>query len=678
MTLPEKLSLLHGPFAAVSKPRGALGSAGYVPGVPRLGIPALQETDAGLGVTNPFGVRPGDSAVALPSGMAVAASFDPDAAYRDGVVLGREAAARGFNMVLGGGVDLVRDPRGGRSFEYAGEDPLLAGMMAGAAVRGTQDQHVMSTVKHFAVNDQETVRLVLSADVAEAALRESDLLAFEIAIEQGHPASVMCAYNRVNTVYACENADLLSVALKQDWHFPGWVMSDWGAVHSAGAINAGLDQESGEQFDPQVFFGAPLSAAVASGAVSQARVDDAVTRILGRMIAIGVMDFKAPAADPARDLAAARDIAAESIVLLQNRSLLPLPASLKRVCVIGGNADAGVPAGGGSSQVTPAGGVARSVVVRPDVKPPEFGTQLYDPPSPLARIRAKLPGADVVFDDGRDPVAAAARAKACDVAVVFAENFSGEMIDLPDLSLPGGQDALIAAVTAANPRTVVVLETAGAARMPWLPQAGAVMEAWYPGSGGSDAIADVLFGDVAPSGRLPITFPAQELDLPNSVLPGRGMPEGTPFTVTYPEGADVGYRWFAQRHIKPLFPFGFGLSTTNFFYPEFRATGGKTVKAAFTIRNSGARAAADVPQVYLLERGGKPILRLLGWARRMVKPGEVVRVSVTVDPRLLGDFDSASHRWVIAGGPVRVGLGVNAQDIRMTGTVTLDAQTLPP
>ena len=682
LTLPEKLSLLHGVFAADPAhpaPPGALGSAGYVPGVARLGIPALQETDAGLGVTNPNGVRTGDRAVALPSGMAIAASFDPDAAYRNGAVLGREAAARGFNMVLGGGANLVRDPRGGRSFEYAGEDPLLAGVTVGAAVRGTQDQHVMAAVKHFAVNDQETGRSVLSASLSDVALRASDLLAFEIAIEHGHPASVMCAYNRVNGVYACENSDLLNLALKQDWHFPGWVMSDWGAVHSVGAIDAGLDQESGEGFDPQVYFGAPLAASVASGAVPLARVDDAVRRILRGMFATGAMDHRAPPArDEAGDLSAARRNAAEGIVMLQNRKLLPLSRDLKRVCVFGGNADAGVPAGGGSSQVLPVGGVARSLAARLDGQPASFDTQIYDPPSPLSRIKAKLPGAQVAFDDGHSPAAAAALAKTCDIALVFAQNFSGETLDLPDLSLPSGQDALVEAVTAANPRSVVVLETAGAVSMPWLNKAGAVLEAWYSGSGGADAIADVLFGDVAPSGRLPVTFPAAEADLPNAILPGRGSPHGRAFSVMYPEGANVGYRWFARHNIKPLFPFGFGLSTTNFFYPDFHATGGQTVNAHFTIRNSGTREAADVPQLYLIARNGQPSLRLLGWARRTLKPGEVQSVDITADPRLLADFDPVARRWVIASGPVRVGLGVNAQDIRMSATVTLVARDLPP
>ena len=498
MTLPEKLGMLHGPYAAFPdrpKPAGAIGSAGYVPGVPRLGIPALQETDAGLGITNPNAIRPGDTTVALPSGLAAAASFDPNAAYRDGAVLGREATARGFNVVLGGGANLVRDPRGGRQFEYAGEDRLLAGVMAGAAIRGTQDQHVISTVKHFAVNDQETGRHILSANAPWPALRESDLLAFEIAIEQGHPGAVMCAYNRVNTIYACANPELLTTTLKQDWHYSGWVMSDWGAVPGVDALKAGLDQESGDSFDPQVYFGAPLAQALAAGQVAQARVDDAILRILRSMDAAGLLTATAkPAPDPAADLEAARRTEAEGIVLLKNQNVLPLPKTLPSLCVFGANADAGVPAGGGSSQVTPTGGYARKIPLTAEPDVPEFGVQAYDPPSPLSRLQAKMPGAKILFADGRYPSQAAMLARFCGAAIVFAQQFSGEEVDVPDLSLPFGQDALVQAVASVNPHTVVVLETAGAVKMPWLAKTAAVLEAWYPGSGGADAIADVLFG----------------------------------------------------------------------------------------------------------------------------------------------------------------------------------------
>ena len=680
MTTAEKLTLLHGPFAAAKpRPTAAIGSAGYLPGIGRLGIPALQETDAGLGVTNPYDIRPGDTAVALPSGLAMAATFDPLAAYAGGAVLGREAAARGFNVVLGGGANLVRDPRGGRQFEYAGEDPLLAGVMAGAAIRGTQDQHVVSTVKHFAVNDQESGRMVLSANMPEAALRESDLLAFEIAIEQGHPGAVMCAYNRVNSVYACENPGLLIRALKQDWHYPGWVMSDWGAVHSVIAIDAGLDQESGEQFDSQVFFGAPLQAALASGQVKQARVDDAARRIVRSMDVAGLLDRKAAAHDDsAADVETARRNAAEGMVLLANRDVLPLSRGLKRVCVFGGNADAGVAAGGGSSQVTPPGGYARAIPLGGLVQPSSFSTQVYDPPSPLSRLEAKISGAKFVFDDGRYPAHAAMLATLCEVSVVFVQQFAGEEHDVPDLSLPAGQDALVAAVTHANPRTVVVLETAGAVKMPWLAQAGAVVEAWYPGSGGADAIANVLFGDVSPSGRLPVTFPLSENDLPNLVLPGLDAPEGRPFQVLYPEEAAVGYRWFAQRKIRPLFPFGFGLSFTHFDYTNLRVTGGRSLVVEFDVRNTGKKRGTDVPQVYLTARDGTRVLRLLGWSRESLQPGETRHERVQADLRLVADFDALRRRWVVPAGQITVGVGRDSGAVTQQARVTLNGVLLPP
>jgi beta-glucosidase len=411
-------------------------------------------------------------------------------------------------------------------------------------------------------------------------------------------------------------------------------------------------------------------------------VDDAVRRIVRAMIAAGLLDHgggrRPGPADGAADLAAARRTATEGIVLLANHDLVPLARSLRHVCVIGGEADAGVPAGGGSSHVTPPGGFARQISRPIDVQPPDFATQVFDPPSPLSRIRSKLGAGTVDFDDGSSPERAAALAKRCDAAIVFAQNFAGEGFDLHGLSLPGGQDVLIAAVAAANPRTVVVLETAGAVTMPWLDRAGAVLETWYPGSAGADAIADILFGDAVPSGRLPVTFPAREADLPNPVLPGAGLPRDVPFSVTYPEGADVGYRWFARRGIRPVFPFGFGLSTTRFAYANLRVTGGRTLTAQFDVRNTGTRTGADVPQLYLTSRGGPAVLRLLGWSRPVLQPGATRHVVVHADMRLLADFDTAGRRWVVPKGDVTVGVGRSAGDLELRATVALDGLVLPP
>lgn len=309
MTQDEKFRLIRVDFGDTENGHvmapGALGSAGYGPAIARLGLPAIQESDAGLGVAKPLKL----GATALPSGLATAASFDPALAWAGGAMIGGEAHHRGFNVMLAGGMDLVRDPRNGRNFEYAGEDPLLAGLIAGNAVAGIQSQHLVSTIKHYAFNDLETGRTTVSSDIGKAAARESDLLAFEIAIATGHPGSVMCSYSRVNTVYACENAWLLDDVLKRDWHYPGFVMSDWGAVHSAAkSALAGLDQESaGETFDKEVYFDQPLRAAVASGEVPQSRIDDMARRILRSLFAAGVMDH--PATRSPIDFAADRKVA---------------------------------------------------------------------------------------------------------------------------------------------------------------------------------------------------------------------------------------------------------------------------------------------------------------------------------------------------------------------------------
>jgi beta-glucosidase len=685
LTQDEKLALLHGRMALTGAlAGGAVGSVGYVPGVARLGIPALQETDGAVGVTNPYGVRPGDTAVALPSGVAVAASFNPDVAYAVGAVLGREAAARGFNVVLGGGVNLARDPRGGRNFEYAGEDPLLAGLMVGAAVRGAQDQHVIATVKHFVANDQESQRNTLNVAMPWPVLRASDLLAFEIAIEHGKPGAVMCAYNRVNGPYACENPYLLNVVLKQGWGFPGFVMSDWGAVHSVSAISAGLDQESGEQLDSQVFFGGALKDAVQSGGVAQGRVDDAVTRILRAMLAAGLVGEGASTRDagatrPAGDVESARRAAEQGVVLLRNEGgVLPLGKPARCILVAGGQSDVGVAAGGGSSQVTPVGGYARVFELGSSGQGEIFRQQVFDPGSPLVAIRARVPGAKVLWVDGRYPRQAAAVSSVCEAAVIFVENWSGEANDLPDMSLPEGQDALIEAVAAINKHTVVVLETGGAVLMPWRDRVSAILEAWYPGSGGADAIADVLFGAVNPSGRLPVTFVAGERDLPNLMVNGMYAAAESSVGVSYAEGADVGYRWYATHGKVPLYPFGFGLSYSSFALSNLKAGGGAALKVSFDVKNTGARAGFDTPQVYVRSRAGVAGPRLIGWSKRFLQPGETQHVEVVADGRLLGDFGKILPRWHVEEGDYEVGVGENVGDLGLTATVHMDGADLPP
>jgi beta-glucosidase len=686
LTPDERQGLFHGYFAVrvpgIKVPAEAIGSAGYVTGVPRLGVPALQESDASLGVTNPYNSRPGAGATPLPSGLSLAATWDGEMAYAGGAMIGQEAWRSGFNVLLAGGGNLARDPRNGRNFEYLGEDPLLAGTLDGDSVRGIQDQHVVSTMKHFALNDQETGRRGLTAKIGEAALRESDLLAFELSLEGGHPGSVMCAYNRVNTVYACSSDALLNKVLKSDWGFPGWVMSDWGAVHAVEDAVAGLDQESGSQFDPKIFFDKPLAEAVAAGTVPQTRTRDMAQRILRSMFAVGLFDrppVKMPV-DEEADAKIARQAASEGTVLLANpKNLLPLSRDVKRIVVIGGHADVGVLSGGGSSQVIPTGGPALSIGMGGEGPAAAFRTMVFDPSSPLKAIKARVPGAEVRFIDARYPSAAAALARGADAVVVFATQWMIEGEDAPDLTLPDGQDALIEAVATANPKTIVVLETGGPVLMPWLAKTGAVLEAWYPGARGGEAIADVLFGDVNPSGRLPVTFPASTAQLPRPELPGFGQSEDGRFEVSYDkEGSDVGYRWYARKKLKPLFPFGFGLTYTKFDYANLKVEGGDTLSVSFDVRNSGKVAGRDVPQLYLTDAAGKPRTRLIGWSSVTLAPGGMTRVTLKTDPRLLADFDEAAHGWHVAAGHYQVALGASADDLRLKGAADLKDERIKP
>jgi beta-glucosidase len=615
-------------------------------------------------------------ATALPASMALAATFDPSLAYAAGAMVGSEARAKGFNVLLGGGVNLTRDPRNGRNFEYLGEDPLLAGSMAAEAVRGTQSQQVISTVKHFALNANETNRSTLDARIDRAALRESDLLAFEIAIERGRPGSVMCGYNEVNGEHDCGNRWLLDGVLKHDWGFAGWVMSDWGAVHAVTDAANGLDQESGEQFDQSVFFDGALRRAVTKGVIPVGRLDDMVHRILRSLFAVGVIDG-APGREPidyAKHAQLALDIARKGMVLLKNDgNLLPLLSGSKiRIAVIGGFANSGVLSGGGSAQVLPSNGA----FIRIPIGGAKLNgsDQIYDPSSPLKAIQRANPGGAVSFDTGEFPARAAALAAKSDIALVFATRFERENVDIPDLDLPAGQDALIVAVAAANPHTVVVLETGNPVAMPWLAQVPAVLAAWYPGQEGGQAIADVLFGAVNPSGRLPLTFPRHMSDFLRPTLPNLGSDPGAPVHIDYGEGSDVGYRWYAAQGLEPLFAFGFGLSYTQFAYGGLTVSGGKRLTVRFEVQNTGASRGAGVPQVYLTSAAGRRVLRLIGFQRVELDPGERRTMSFTADPRLLGSFDERQGRWQVKRGLYRVSIGKSAVESLMGGEAVIAEQ----
>ena len=689
MTADEKVILTHGIMALpyrielADMPAGAVLGAGYVEGVPRLNIPALKETDASLGIGYVSGIRK-DGATALPSGLAQAASWNPDLLYRGGAMIGSEARAKGFNVLLAGGANLMRDPRNGRTFEYLAEDPLLTGVLVGAAIRGIQSNNIISTIKHLAFNGQETGRKIVDSRISEGAARESDLLAFQIGIEQGQPLSVMCAYNRVNGKKACESDWLQNKVLKQSWRYRGFVMSDWGlAVLGVEAALTGLDQQSGSQLDPAVFFRDPLKQKAVYERRYAARLDDMNKRVLTAIYAAGLDKHPATpggAIDFAKHAAIAEDVARQGIVLLRNeRSVLPLARSAKSIAVIGGHADRGVMSGGGSSQVHGEGGPAVTVPIAVGSNG-SAASQQYHQSSPLEAIKAMAPNAAITFRDGRYIADAIEQAKRADIAIVFATEWRTEGFDQPDLSLPSGQDELIAAIGEANPNTIVILETGGPVKMPWLDKTAAVIEAWYPGVRGGQAIASVLFGETNPSGRLPVTFPASEDQLPRPKLDGSDWvtpytadnipPDGDKLYADYDiEGSDVGYRWFVRKDLKPLFPFGFGLSYTSFSTSRLSVKDGT---ATFTVTNTGDRAGDDVAQLYLVNRAGEKIRRLVGFQRVSLQPGESREEAVTIDPRLLADWKSDS--WSIPAGDYGFALGRNAEELGPIVTVRLAAK----
>ncbi len=689
MTLEEKLTYIHGLFPNKIDPRPAdmVPSAGYVPGVPRLGIPTLRESDASLGVANQMNLRTDDVATALPSGLAIAATFDPKLAYAGGAMAGAEARAKTFNVLLAGGVNLTRDAWNGRNFEYLGEDPLLAGTLVAAAIRGVESNHIVSTVKHFALNAQETGRTILNARIDEAALRESDLLAFEIAVKDGRPGSVMCAYNKVNGDWACENRFLLTKVLRDDWKFPGWVMSDWGGVHSTvKAAMAGLDQESGQELDKEIYFGAPFAAAVANGTIPMARLDEMVRRILTGVIASGLYDNPSPAAVQPIDYAAHADtaqrVAEAAIVLLKNQgNVLPLAKRAQKIVLIGGHADVGVLSGGGSSQVRSVGGVPIEIPLTSGAAA-SFVRVTYHNSSPLRAIQALAPGAQISFVDGKDPAAAAAAARDADIAIVFATQWATEAEDNRDIALPDNQDVLIDAVAAAQPKTVVVLETGGPVLMPWIDRVPAVVEAWYPGQRGGEAIARILFGDVDATGRLPMTFPRASAQLPrpgpigleslkNDAASNAGSGTAEPvasFDVDYKEGANVGYRWYAGQSSQPLFAFGYGLNYARLSYAKARFTGGAKPGVAVAISNQSDRATVAVPQLYVALPDGSP-LQLAGWSREALAPHETRTVTIAADPRMLARWQSG--RWRQAAGSYKLTLATDAAHPLQSASVAL-------
>ena len=823
MTLDEKLGMVNGWPNGVSPPpqtNRTIG-VGFIPGVPRLGIPALTFTDG------PAGVRMNLPTTAMPAPVALASTFSADLAQRYGEVLGRDARSRDQDVIFGPMVNMVRVPQAGRNFETLGEDPSLMAQLVAAETRGIQSQGEIATAKHSAENNQENNRMGVNVNVDDQTLREMELRGFEAAVKAGNTGAVMCAYNSVNGNFSCENPTLLTDILRNQWGFSGFVVSDYGANHSAGpALEAGTDIE---------FFGThflQLKALIQSGAVPEAALDAAVGGILTTMDRFGLLAHASPTGGTVvnrplpefpelADAQQALTIAEQGSVLLRNQGdTLPLTqADLRSLAVIGTTARTLLVGGGGSSRVLgvtereispltalqqaagPQGNITFAVgrdlqgvavpssalappnptpgqhgllrtntvtgatqvdpnidFVRPNALPEgtqatwtgtitapttgnyllavqtdgtggsltvdgqpvitssvlaALGTTLHRTTDGLANsfvqlnlttgphtvsvTAAPVPAFPPFIPASSGPVqirfawitpqqrqanlaAAVAAAKQARTAVVFAYMEGTEGVDQPTLTLPDEQDQLIEAVAAANPRTVVVLNSGYPVLMPWVNDVRAILDMWYPGQEGGQATANVLVGAAVPGGKLPMTFPAHESDAPTATSPLRYP--GVNNQEYYSEGIFVGYRWYDQNNITPLFPFGFGLSYTTFGYDHLNTKpNGNTPRVQFTVTNTGTRTGTEVAQVYvgrLPTSAPTPVKQLAGVARVTLRPGQSKRVTVDLDPRSLAYWDTTSRRWITPGGNVSVLVGSSSRDIRLSGEIQVASSSTGP
>lgn len=643
MSLDEKIEQLHG-FRDKTHYR-------IVPGLKRLAIPELLVTNGPAGV-GPGGAGSQKKATALPAPIALAASWDPHLAYQYGELAGQETIALGYNLLEAPDINIARVPQGGRVFESYGEDPLLAGQLAVANLQGIQSTRVLGNVKHFAANNQETHRGSINEVISERALQEIYLPAFEASVRQGHSASVMCAYPRVNGAYNCENQPLLREVLRKQWGFDGFVTSDFGAVHSTiPSLEAGLDLE----LPTGIYFGKALRTAIDEKKVSLAQIDAMLVHRLTKMIEFGWLDhpLAGPSAIPAFEHGAvARQIATQSMVLLKNEgNLLPLDRNkIRRVALLGPYAVRTLSGGGGSSHVLPL-----------------YTVQPVDGIDGALEQQTKI---DLL--DGYDLAAATKAARLASVAIVMVGDEEGEDHD-HGIALPEAQNRLIEAVAAANPRTVVVIKSGSAVLMPWIDHVAAVLEAWYPGEEDGNAVADVLLGQINPSGKLPITFPKREEDTLAS-HPDQFPGDGT--TVHYSEGLEVGYRAYQAQHVEPLFPFGFGLSYTTFALSDLQVERhADSVKVSLSVTNTGNREGAEVAQLYLtyppIAEGNEPPHQLRGFTKVLLQPGQSRKVAFELQPRDLSWWSEKSHRWQQAHGEFVFSVGNSSANTPLEARLTV-------
>jgi beta-glucosidase len=682
LTLDQKIQMVH---QALADTAGSDGAAGYVPGIPSLCVPPLYLNDAGSGLAD------GQTDVtAYPAAIAQASTWDTNLERQVGTSLGQESFDKGVNVLLAPDVNIARSPLGGRTSEGFGEDPYLAGQMGVAFVQGVQSQHVIATPKQFNANNQETNRSSINEIVSQRTLEEIYDAPFAATVTEGGAGAVMCAYNKVNGAYSCQNGPVLESDLNKEMDFKGFVMSDWGATHStvASALN-GLDMEMDVVQEPDAlhslvpvdnalvedYFGAPLKAAVESGQVPMSDLNSMVERILYAMFEVGLFDHPAAAeplsyltpVDTSANKAVALQTAENGSVLLKNaESVLPLSGAHKRIVLIG------LDAGPEALMVDEAGGSVR--VDQPDVVTPLQAITL----------RAAEAGDTVTYYDGTDPTVAAALARTANVAIVYAGYLEEEGQDLTSLNFtngvctvalsecvtePANSNQLISAVAAANPKTVVVLNTGGPTLMPWLSQVSSVLEMWYPGEEDGNAAAALLFGDVNPSGKLPITFPASLSQLPTnsaSQWPGIGG------TSVYSEGLLVGYRWYDAKGITPLFPFGFGLSYTSFRIDDLQVTRvGDHYQLTCSVTNTGGRAGADVAQVYVSDppAAGEPPQQLKAFQKVFLRPGQSSTVTVDLSSSAFDYWSTSTSSWQVEPGNYTIRVGDSSAHDALTAVL---------
>jgi beta-glucosidase len=661
LTLEQKIELLGGIKEMFTRP------------MPSIGLPQFKMSDASLGV------RTWGPTTAYAGGVALAASWDPELVRKIGESLGRDARARNVNFLLGPGVNIARSPLSGRNFEYLSEDPFLNASLVVPFIEGVQSQGVVATVKHFVLNDQEFNRHNASSDVDERTMREIYLPAFEAAVTKAHVDAVMDSYNQVNGVHSTQNDFLNLKLLKGEWGFQGVLMSDWDATYDGvAAVNNGLDLEMPS---PKFMNAKNLVPAVQSGQVKESTIDEHLLRIFRTELRYGFTDR--PQFDPAdstysvADRAVVLQGALESITLLKNQgNLLPLdPAKIKNIAIIGPDAYPAVTGGGGSSEA-----------------------HAFEPVSILTGIANLLgPDAHVFYSagmpDSPDEEKAVANADVVVVAVGFDAKTEREGADRT-FTLPPGQDALIESVAAANPRTIVTITAGGGVDTSrWLDKVPVLLHTWYPGQEGGTAVAQILFGQHDPEGKLPVSFDRSWDDNPsskwyygdpkdNTTLHTIGE-DGKPLDYTiehikYGDKLMVGYRYWTTTGKHPLFPFGFGLSYTTFTFSKLDvpagAASGSAVAVSFDVTNSGSVAGAEVAELYVSDPSAqvdRPERELKGFAKVRLDPGETRHVTISLDARAFSYWDEPAHRWIIDPGKFIIRVGDSSENTPLHGDIDL-------